>query len=89
MVANYYRNANEPYFLEKAKKATGVSNPARETTKAIVEGIWRYVITGPTKENPSFETVSKSGAPVTVGLKFWGGTIVTFKLDGPDSVLSE
>lgn len=84
LVDNYFNNVTEPGFLEKFKRTTDQDNPVKDMTSAIVDAIWLFIITDPMKEKPSFEAVSKSGAPVVVKLRFGRETSGIFKFVGTD-----
>ena len=83
LINNYFKNSNDPKFLEKVKRTTKENNPVKNMTRAIVQGIWHFIISNQLKEKPLFETVSKGG-DIAIVLKFRGGTSGIFMLSGTD-----
>jgi hypothetical protein len=86
LIDNYLQNTKEPRFLERVKKTTKENDPAKNVTRAIVNGIWILIMQNNPIGELLFETASRDTTSVDVVVKFGDGTSggILLRLVGSD-----
>ena len=84
LVDSYFKNANEPKFLEIVKKTTQKKDPAGNITSVIANGIWKTLLEQNLKE-PLFKTVAGTTTSIEILLKYGDmAAEMLFRLVGSD-----